>query len=88
MTWLEMIKYLKDQENCRIDGKGFFVLDLYQFIDKVEAIIKCYPPEKRSINKSCLNVKNSLVKVYHAHRKGLVSELGTMKKNEFSIFLK
>lgn len=86
-TWNEMINYLKDQENCRVDGKGFFVKDLHKFTEKMDYLISIHEPEKRSRNINCRSLKGSLTRVYEAHKQGNVSSLGTKKIDKFSIYV-
>ena len=85
-TWNEMIDYLEAQENCRVDGQGFFVLDLKKFTEKMKDLISIHDPGIRSKNINCISLKRSLTRVYEAHKNGGISELNSKKYDEFSIY--
>jgi hypothetical protein len=87
-TWNEMIKYLKAQDNCRVNGKGFYVLDLKKFVSKMEYLIDLHEPQNRSKNITCVSLKGSLTKVYEAHKTGSIQEANTINRNNFSIYSK
>lgn len=87
-TWTEMYSYLRKQENCRVNGNGFVVIDLYKFLDKMNDAIECFPLDKRNGNNiQCKTLKRTLQKVYLAYLNGDIDPAGTIKtERKFSIY--
>ena len=86
VTWQEMFNYLKLQDNCSIHGKGFFVNNMNDCLDKLGNLIDQHEPIDRKGNVYCKSIKGSLEKVYYAHKEGLTSEVGHKPKRYFSTF--
>lgn len=81
-----MISFLRKQENCRINGKGFVVLNLYNFLDLMEKNISYHEVESRRKNLACLTMKGTLKRVYEAYKLGDIEQPDVIKKSKFSIY--
>lgn len=86
LTWQEMYSYLEQQENCRVNGKGFSVLSLHNTLQKLDSMIKMHKPEDRKSNMYCKSLKGTLERIYWAHKEGNIEPPFTRHENRFSIY--
>lgn len=86
IVWGEMLSYLKEQDNCRVNGQGWSVLDLHKFIERMELLISYHDPKDRATSIACRTLKGQVRKVYDSLQDGKVEPLGTEHKNPFSIY--
>lgn len=86
-TFGEIISYLKSKDNCRIDGNGFIVLNLHQYLCRISDAVESIPIEKRKTNVNCISAKKGLIKVFDAYIEGKTSKVDEIKKkNRMSIY--
>ena len=85
ITWGEMFSYLEKQENCRVNGQGFFIPDLYVTLSRYKEMIDLHDPDQRAINLHCKSLKGSLRRIYDNHKSGNIQPPNTYKKNRFGI---
>ena len=87
MTWDEMFAYLKSVPNCRINGKGWSIMDKDLFLTNAQNSVNSIPPDQRSKNLNCRTLKGCLLRAYHAVKEGSIDEPGKRyERNPFGIF--
>ena len=79
-----MVKYLRLQDNCAVYGAGFRVKNLYDSLNKLEAMINYHKPEDRAKNIYCLSLKGSLERIYKAHINGNIDPVNTEIQKPFA----
>jgi len=79
-TFDEMVKYLRGVENCRVNGQGWHIIDLYVFLNKVVPQVEQVPTELRKTNINCTVIKRTIKKVVLAHSNGQIEKAGTIHK--------
>jgi hypothetical protein len=85
-TWDEMYDYLVQQDNCRVNGKGFAILNLKEYLGKMNHMINLHDPEIRWKTTYCLSLKGSLERVYNGHKAGNTEPANTIHPKKFSIY--
>lgn len=69
-TWDEMYNFLMQQDNCRVNGQGFRVINLHKFLKGLKEKISLHDPKIRHETLYCIILKETLEMVYHAYLDG------------------
>lgn len=85
-TWEEMYGYLKKQDNCRVNGQGFRVINLYEFLEKMDFLINQHDPKTRCKIMYCQTLKGTLEMVYDAYNTGNIEPANTRHYRPNSTF--
>lgn len=86
-TFGDIVSYLRSKRNCRVNGKGFIIINLHDYLDKINESIELIPKDQRKTNLMCKTTKRNLEKVFDAFIEGNVDPVGTIKpKNYGSIY--
>jgi len=86
-TFEEMAIYLLSMENCRVNGKGFSVINLHDYVNLAIKSVELVAPDQRKTHLNCKTIKRAMEKVYGAFLDGNIEPVNTMhQKNKFGIF--
>lgn len=85
-TWDEMYNFLMQQNNCRVNGQGFRVVNLQDFLEKLKVKIELHDPKVRNETKYCIILKETLEMVYNAYLTGNLEPANTRHYKPNSTF--
>lgn len=82
-TFDELVAYLRSKDNCRVNGKGYFIRDLHRHLELVEETVNGTPIENRKKSVICKTIKRRLIIVMDDYNKGNIDPVGTVKEKAF-----
>ena len=86
-TFDEMAMYLLSKENCRVNGKGFAVINLHDYVHLAIESVELIQPEQRKTHLMCKTIKRAMEKVYKAFLDGNIEPVNTRHpKSTFGIY--
>jgi len=86
-TFNEMAIYLLSKENCRVNGKGFAVINLHDYVHLAIESVDLVAPDQRKTHLMCKTIKRAMEKVYNAFLDGNIEPVNTRhQRNMFGIY--
>jgi uncharacterized protein involved in propanediol utilization len=79
-TFSEMVEFLKNQKNCRVNCKWFTIPDLHDYLHKETRIVETMDIGDRKSSKECQRIKNTIQMVIQAIQEGNTEPIGTRHK--------
>lgn len=74
-TFDEISKYLLSKKNCRVNGKGFSVLDLHKYVKIAVETVELMPLKQRKTHIITKTTKRTMIKVYNSYISGNIENI-------------